>query len=293
MKIHKKTNSSIRKPDWLKTKLPASDHYKGIKQFFRKHDIHTICESGHCPNFGECWDHRTATFMILGDICTRSCYFCNVKTGKPNPPDPKEPDRIAQAIAFLKLKHVVITSVDRDDLPDGGARQWANTLKTIKKNNPELTIEALIPDFTGKVELINTVINENPNIVSHNIETVKRLTPLIRKKNIYDRSLAVIKYLSSKGVRSKSGFMLGLGETESEIFETMDDLINNGCETLTIGQYLQPSKRHYPVHEYVRPEKFETYKKIAFEKGFKYVESSPLVRSSYHASNQVKLNTTK
>jgi lipoic acid synthetase len=276
-----------RKPEWLKIKLAKGDEFLKVKEIVTKNQLHTICQSGDCPNMGECWSKGTATFMILGDICTRNCKFCNVTTGKPLPPDTEEPVKIANSIKLMQLKHCVITSVDRDDLEDFGASHWAETINKIKEINPLTTIEVLIPDFQGNTTLIQKVINAKPDIISHNLETVERLTPLVRSKARYHLSLKVLKYISDAGLKAKSGIMLGLGETEEEILKTMDDLIEAGCSIITIGQYLQPSRLNYPVADYITPEKFEEYRKIALSKGFIYAESAPLVRSSYHAENQI------
>ena len=266
----------------------SGENYSRVKRIVEGNRLHTICTSGNCPNIGECWNAGTATFMILGDICTRACKFCNTRTGRPLPPDPDEPQRLADSIKSLGLKHCVITSVDRDDLPDSGASFWAEVVKRIKETNTRITIEALIPDFDGKPDNIRKIINASPDVISHNIETVRRLTPLIRTKAKYDRSLDVIRYISEKGRISKSGFMLGLGETEHEVVETMDDLSKTGCKILTLGQYLKPSAEHMEVVEYITPQKFEEYRKLALNKGFDFVESSPLVRSSFHAEKHVK-----
>lgn len=276
-----------QKPDWLKIKLPSTNQYAQIKKFLSERNLHTICESGACPNFGECWDSGNATFMILGDICTRACEFCNVTTGKPLPPDESEPERIAEAVDFMQLKHCVLTSVDRDDMPDGGANIWAATVNAIRAKCPKTTIETLIPDFQGKKELLDIIIKVHPNIVAHNLETVERLTKEVRKQFIYFRSLEVLKYLADNNMRTKSGIMLGLGETEEEIIQVMNDLIKVKCKILTIGQYLQPTPKHLTVKEYVHPDTFANYKKIGLEMGFEYLESAPLVRSSYHADRQV------
>jgi lipoic acid synthetase len=278
---------STRKPAWLKTKVPVGKKYIGVREIVEQHKLHTICTSGHCPNMAECWGRGTATLMILGDICTRSCKFCNVKTGRPLPADWNEPDRVAKSVKLMGVKHCVITSVDRDDLDDGGAEIWALTIKKMKEVNPQTTIEALIPDFDGKKELIGKVVNTAPEVISHNLETVRRITPIIRSKARYDLSLEVIRIVAESGIRSKSGIMVGLGETESEVIETMDDLRAAGCEVLTIGQYLQPTKRHLSVQAFIKPEVFEKYKKIGLEKGFRFVESGPLVRSSYHAEKHI------
>jgi len=278
---------STRKPAWLKTKVPVGKQYIGVRDIVEKHKLHTICTSGHCPNMAECWGRGTATLMILGDICTRSCKFCNVKTGRPLPADWNEPDRVAKSVKLMGVKHCVITSVDRDDLEDGGAAIWALTIKKMKEMNPQTTIEALIPDFDGKTELITKVVDAAPEVISHNLETVRRVTPIIRSKARYELSLEVIRIISESGIRSKSGIMVGLGETEFEVIETMDDLRAVGCEVLTIGQYLQPTKRHLSVQEFIKPEVFENYKKIGLEKGFRFVESGPLVRSSYRAEKHI------
>jgi lipoic acid synthetase len=263
-------------------------NYSMVKHVVSENKLHTICTSGNCPNIGECWNAGTATFMILGDICTRSCKFCGTKTGRPLPPDQGEPGRLSLSVKSMRLKHCVITSVDRDDLPDGGASFWAATIRKVKEVNPETTMETLIPDFDGNPDHLQVIIDASPDVISHNVETVRRLTPLIRTKAKYDTSLRVIRYISEKGVVSKSGFMLGLGETEPEILETIKDLRTAGCKILTIGQYLQPGFDHMEVVEYVTPEKFEDYKKYALGLGFDFVESSPLVRSSFHAENHVR-----
>ena len=276
------------KPDWLKTKIPTGKTYLKIKDIVRKHKLNTICTSGNCPNIDECWGLGTATLMILGDTCTRSCKFCAVKTGKPKPVDLEEPQRVAESVKLMNLKHCVLTSVDRDDLGDRGSGIWAETIIKIKELNPDTTIEALIPDFDAKAELIDKVIEARPEVVSHNLETVRRITPLARSRAKYDRSLEVIKHISGSGVVSKSGIMLGLGESREEIFKTMNDLLAVGCKVFTMGQYLRPTKNHLPVTEFVTPEVFEEYKIIGLEKGFKFVESSPLVRSSYHAEKHVE-----
>lgn len=277
-----------RLPRWMKMKMPAGKNYSRIKNLVEKNTLHTICSSGNCPNIGECWGKGTATFMILGDICTRSCKFCGVKTGKPLPPDLNEPERIAHSVKLLELKHCVITSVDRDDLKDGGAGHWAKTLLEIKRMNPQTTIEALIPDFNGDKSLINKITSCKTEVISHNLETVERLTPIVRSKAKYDTSLKVIKIISENNIISKSGIMLGLGETEEEIYKTMDDLLNQECKVLTLGQYLQPSFNHIEVKEFIHPEKFEKYKSVGLQKGFKHVESHPLVRSSYQAEKHAK-----
>ncbi|MBE9481509.1 MAG: lipoyl synthase [Bacteroidetes bacterium] len=283
----KNTQSKRQKPDWLKTRIPQGKSYLQVKEIVNKHKLHTICTSGNCPNIHECWGLGTATLMILGDICTRSCKFCAVKTGKPEPADWDEPNRVAKSVKLMKLKHCVLTSVDRDDLPDGGSGIWAETIKAIKKVSPNTTIEALIPDFQGKTEDIIKVITAVPEVISHNLETVERITPKVRSVANYIRSLEVIKLISDSGITSKSGIMAGLGETEDEVYKTMDDLLKVGCKVFTIGQYLQPTSNHLPVVEFVTPETFEKYKQTGLQKGFKFVESSPLVRSSYHAEKHV------
>lgn len=276
-----------RLPPWLKMQRASGENYSRIKNLTLRYNLHTICSSGNCPNIGECWNAGTATFMILGDICTRACRFCATKTGKPLPPDEKEPARLADAVKKLALSHCVITSVDRDDLPDGGASFWAKTITEVKKENPGITIEALIPDFDGKEENIKKVIDAQPDILSHNLETVKRLTPLIRTKAKYDRSLSVIRFIAGSGIPAKSGLMLGLGETEEEILETMDDLLEAGCSILTLGQYLKPADGYMEPVAYISPEKFAEYRKIGLSKGFTFVESGPLVRSSWHAEKHI------
>ncbi len=277
-----------RLPKWLKMQRASGENYSMVRRIVRDNNLNTICTSGNCPNLGECWNAGTATFMILGDICTRACSFCNTKTGRPLPPDPEEPIRLAESVKKLGLKHCVVTSVDRDDLPDGGASFWAEVIKAVKDVNPGTTIETLIPDFDGKPDNIQMIIDAGPEIISHNIETVARLTPLIRTKAKYARSLGVIKYISENGKQAKSGFMLGLGESEQEIFQTMDDLVAAGCTILTIGQYLKPSPFHMDVVGFITPDKFEFYKQTGLKKGFAVVESTPLVRSSYHAERHVK-----
>lgn len=277
----------IRKPDWLKIKLPKGDNYLKVKGILEEKGLHTICSSGKCPNMGECWNAGTATFMILGEICTRSCKFCATKTGKPLPVDVNEPEKIAQSVKHLNLKHVVLTSVDRDDLPDGGAGIWAATVRKVKELNPGITIETLVPDFVGNADHLQLVIDSAPEIISHNLETVRRLTPQIRSAAHYNRSLNVLKQIAESGIKAKSGIMVGLGETESEVMETMDDLRKANCSILTIGQYLQPSPAHLKVVEYVHPDQFEKYRVAGIEKGFTHVESKPLVRSSYHAEKHV------
>jgi lipoic acid synthetase len=272
----------------MKMQRASGETYSMVKRIVVENHLHTICTSGNCPNIGECWNRGTATFMILGDICTRACKFCATKTGRPLPPDPEEPDRLAEAIKIMKLKHCVITSVDRDDLPDGGASFWADIIRRVKEVNTNITMEALIPDFDASTESIQKIIDAGPEVISHNLETVKRLTPFIRTKAKYDRSLDVIRYVSGKGRTAKSGFMIGLGEREDEIIQTISDLYDSGCKILTIGQYLQPGFDHMEVAEFIAPEKFEEYRLKALSLGFSFVESSPLVRSSFRAENHIK-----
>jgi len=277
----------LRKPSWLKTKVPSGKNFIAVKDIVERHKLHTICSSGHCPNMNECWGASTASLMILGDTCTRSCKFCNVKTGRPLPPDPDEPRRVAQSVKLLKLNHVVITSVDRDDLEDLGARHWAATIKAIKELMPATTIEALIPDFDGKDALILQVIAEGPQVVSHNLETVRRITPLVRSRAKYDTSLNVIRCIAQSGVIAKSGIMIGLGETPEEVLETLADMRNAGASVATVGQYLQPTRNHLPVVEYIKPEIFDFYRQEGLKIGFRHMECGPLVRSSYKAENHV------
>ena len=278
----------MRKPEWLKISIGANERYTETKRIVENHCLHTICSSGRCPNMGECWGKGTATFMIGGDICTRSCKFCNTQTGRPLPLDADEPTHVAESIALMKLSHAVDTSVDRDDHPDLGAGHWARTITEIKRINPDTTIEVLIPDFQGRMELVDKIIAANPEIISHNMETVRRISPLVRSAADYETSLQVIRRIAESGITAKSGIMVGLGETPSEVEELMDDLLATGCSILTIGQYLQPTRRHYPVEEYVTPEQFAQYQQTGLEKGFEQVESAPLVRSSYHAEKHIK-----
>ncbi|PIF06202.1 MAG: lipoyl synthase [Draconibacterium sp.] len=272
-----------RLPRWMKMKMPKGENYSMVKNLVEKHGLHTICTSGNCPNIGECWSRGTATFMILGDICTRRCKFCAVKSGKPLPPDLEEPQKVAQSVKIMGVKHCVITSVDRDDLDDQGAGIWADTIREVKRVNPETRIEVLIPDFRGNTALIQQVIDAGPDVISHNLETTERLTPSVRFASKYRRSLNVIRYIAENHKVAKSGIMLGLGETHDEVLQTMDDLLHAGCRVMTIGQYLAPTAMHMPVVEYIAPEKFIEYWKIGIKKGFRFVESSPLVRSSYRA----------
>lgn len=277
----------LRKPDWLKIRLGGNERFTQTKRIVETHCLHTICTSGKCPNMGECWSRGTATFMIGGEICTRSCRFCNTLTGKPLPLDPKEPDNVAESIRLMGLKHAVITSVDRDDLPDLGAGHWVKTIEAIKRVNPETTVEVLIPDFQGRLELVDQVVQARPEIISHNMETVRRITPDVRSAAKYEVSLSVLRRIAEGGVVAKTGIMVGLGETHAEIEELMDDVRAVGVSVLTIGQYLQPSRKNIPVKEYVTPEQFEAYRAVALGKGFTKVESAPLVRSSYHAEKHI------
>lgn len=276
-----------RLPSWMKMKMPKGESYSKVKNLVEKHGLHTICTSGNCPNIGECWNRGTATFMILGDICTRRCKFCAVKSGKPLPPDEFEPEKLAETVKIMGVKHCVITSVDRDDLDDQGAGIWARTITEVKRLNPDTRIEVLIPDFRGNTALIQQVIDANPEVISHNLETVERLTPFVRFASKYRRSLDVVRYIASQGRIAKSGIMLGLGETREEVLQTMDDLLEAGAKVMTIGQYLAPTATHMPVKEYFSPEVFAEYRNIGLQKGFKFVESSPLVRSSYRAEEHV------
>ena len=281
------SNNFKKKPKWLRVKLPTGKNYKRVRKLVSDNNLHTICESGNCPNMGECWGEGTATFMILGNICTRSCGFCAVATGRPLPVDWDEPEKVAESVRLMEVKHCVITSVDRDELPDGGSLIWVETVKAVRRKSPGTTMETLIPDFKGVKEQVQRIIDVAPEIVSHNIETVNRLTRQVRIQAKYDRSLAVLSQLKKGGMRTKSGIMLGLGETEDEVLETMDDLRSVGVDIMTIGQYLQPTPKHLPVKEFISPEKFSFYKKIGLSKGFRFVESSPLVRSSYRAEKHM------
>ena len=273
----------LKKPEWLKIRLGDNEGYSHTKHIVEQHGLCTICTSGRCPNQGECWTRGTATFMILGDICTRACRFCNTKTGRPLPPDSDEPRRVAESIRLMKLKYAVLTSVDRDDLPDLGCGHWVETVKKVRELNPDIKVETLIPDFQGKSELIAQIAQVAPDVVSHNMETVRRLTPQVRSAAKYDRSLQVLKQLADAGITTKSGLMLGLGETEEELLQAMDDLLSVGCRILTLGQYLQPTRQHLEVQAYIHPDDFARYKEIALAKGFEKVASGPLVRSSYLA----------
>ncbi len=277
------THERVKKPKWLRVKLPAGKKYTELRSLVDKYKLNTICTSGSCPNMGECWGEGTATFMILGNICTRSCSFCGVKTGRPGAVEWDEPEKVARSVKIMKIKHAVITSVDRDDLKDGGSIIWAETVEAVRRVNPGITLETLIPDFRGNTKLINRITEVHPEVVSHNMETVRRLTREVRIQAKYDRSLSVLKYLKENGMRTKSGIMLGLGETEREVIQTMTDLRNINLDVITIGQYLQPTKKHLPVKEFITPNQFKEYEKIGTEMGFMYVESGALVRSSYKA----------
>jgi lipoyl synthase len=281
------SQSRVKKPDWLRVKLPIGESYKSVRSLVDKHKLHTICESGNCPNMGECWGEGTATFMILGNVCTRSCGFCAVATGRPAAVEWDEPQRVAEAIYLMKVKHAVITSVDRDELRDGGSIIWQNTIRAVKMLTPETTLETLIPDFKGQEENINRVIEAAPEVVSHNIETVERLTRQVRIQAKYRRSMEVLKVLKKGGMRTKSGIMMGLGEKKEEVVQTLTDLRDSGVDVVTIGQYLQPSKKHLPVERFVHPDEFREYREIGYQLGFDYIESGPLVRSSYHSDKHV------
>ena len=281
------SEARVKKPSWLRVKLPTGESFKHVRGLVDTHKLHTICESGNCPNMGECWGEGTATFMILGNTCTRSCGFCAVATGRPDPVDWDEPQRVAEAIHLMRVKHAVITSVDRDELKDGGSVIWYNTIKAVKSLNPATTLETLIPDFKGEKENIQRVMDAAPDVVSHNIETVERLTRQVRIQAKYWRSMEVIRTLKAGGMRTKSGIMLGLGEHKEEVVQTLKDLSENGCDVVTIGQYLQPTKKHLPVHRFVHPDEFAELKEIGYALGLDYVESGPLVRSSYHSERHV------
>ncbi|MEJ6566317.1 MAG: lipoyl synthase [Flavobacteriales bacterium] len=288
VKIKQGATQRVKKPKWLRVKLPTGENYKNVRGLVDKYKLHTICESGHCPNMGECWGAGTATFMILGNICTRSCGFCNVATGRPLSVDWEEPEKVARSVKLMKIKHAVLTSVDRDDLADGGSIIWKETVHAIRRLSPNTTMETLIPDFKGELHNVDRIIEANPEIVSHNIETVRRLTRKVRIQAQFDRSLSVLKYLKEKGIRrTKSGIMLGLGETEEEVLDAMKDLRKADVDVLTIGQYLQPTSKHLPVVEFITPEVFDRLKEIGLKMGFIYVESGPLVRSSYHAEKHL------
>ena len=282
-----KTADRPRKPEWLKVKLPIGEEYRKVRELVSDHKLHTICESGNCPNMGECWGAGTATFMILGNVCTRSCGFCAVATGRPSAVDLQEPGRVAESVKLMHVKHCVITSVDRDDLKDGGTLIWVETIRAVRALSPGTTMETLIPDFAGKWENLERVIQERPEIISHNLETVRRLTRQVRVQAKYDRSLEVLSRIKASGIRTKSGVMLGLGESEAEVMETMHDLLQAGVDILTLGQYLQPTKNHLAVAAFITPDQFKKYKEAGLQMGFRYVESGPLVRSSYHAEKHL------
>jgi len=279
--------TKVKKPDWLRVKLPIGESYRHVRGLVDTHKLHTICESGNCPNMGECWGEGTATFMILGNICTRSCGFCAVATGRPHAIDWDEPQRVAEAIHLMKVKHAVITSVDRDDQKDGGSTIWANTVKAVRALNPETTLETLIPDFKGQWENLERIIEVAPEVVSHNLETVERLTRKVRIQAKYHRSLEVIRRLKDGGMRTKSGIMLGLGETQEEVLQSLQNLKDNGCDVVTLGQYLQPTQKHLHVERFVHPDEFKFYKEEGYKMGLDYVESGPLVRSSYHSERHL------
>ncbi|WP_418993028.1 lipoyl synthase [Alistipes sp.] len=274
---------ALKKPGWLKIRLHRTPQYAEVRHIVDKHALHTICSSGRCPNQAECWSRRTATFLILGDICTRGCRFCATQTGRPSAPDPEEPLRVAESVRLMKLRYVVVTSVTRDDLPDGGAAHWARTVEAIRKENPDAAIELLIPDLDARPDLLDVVVASQPDVVGHNIETVERLTPAVRSRARYRTSLETLRYLSAQGAATKSGLMVGLGETDDEVIETLADLYRAGVRIVTLGQYLRPTLEHYPVAAYVAPEKFEWYREKALEMGFAYCASAPMVRSSYRA----------
>jgi len=287
-KLEQEKNYLGKRPGWLKVKLPTGDNYTDVKNLMRKQNLHTVCEEARCPNIAECWNHRSATFMILGDTCTRSCGFCNIKVGMPNELDFDEPRRVAESVKELNLRHVVITSVNRDELADGGASIFAETIRLIRERIPETTIEILIPDFRGIEEAFLTIMKNPPDILNHNLETVPRLYHVVRPQAKYSRSLKVIKWFKDRYLKTKSGIMVGIGEKPEEVLSLMNDLLEHGCDILTIGQYLQPTKNHLPVDRFVTPEEFNMYKEEGLKMGFKIVESSPLVRSSYHADRHAR-----
>jgi lipoic acid synthetase len=284
----KTVNHLGRRPEWIKVKLPTGDNYTDVRNLMRRQKLHTVCEEAKCPNIAECWNARTATFMILGDICTRSCGFCNIKVGMPTELDINEPRRVADSVKELKLRHVVITSVNRDELRDGGASIFSECVKLIDAEMPDTTVEILIPDFRGVEEAFEIIMQNPPDILNHNLETVPRLYKFVRPQAKYERSLNLIKWFKEKGLKTKSGIMVGIGEQPDEVLDLMDDLVAHGCDILTIGQYLQPTKDHLPVDRFVPLEEFKSYREIGIEKGFKIVESSPLVRSSYHADRHAR-----
>jgi lipoic acid synthetase len=279
-----------KRPDWLRVKLPYGETFREVRHIIDDHSLHTVCESARCPNMGECWGAGTATFMILGNVCTRACSFCAVATGRPTELDIEEPQRVAQAVQLMRIKHAVITSVNRDELADGGAGIWAATIRAIHETSPGVTMETLIPDFKSKWDALYLVTQEQPDVISHNMETVKRLYRRVRPQARYERSLEQIQRTHETGIRTKSGIMLGLGETPEEVYEIMEDLVNHNCEVLTLGQYLQPTHMHLPVAEFIHPEVFQHYQEKGLEIGFQYVESGPLVRSSYHSEKHLRPN---
>jgi lipoic acid synthetase len=284
-----KVNKDLgKRPDWLKVRLPIGENYSDVKNLMRRQHLNTVCEEAKCPNISECWNHRTATFMILGDTCTRSCGFCNIKVGIPNELDVEEPKRVAQSAVELNLLHVVITSVNRDELKDGGATIFKECVRLIREQKSDCTIEILIPDFKGDEEAFKIILKNPPDILNHNLETVPRLYHAVRPQAKYERSLQLIKWFKSKGLKTKSGIMVGIGEKTEEVLEIMKDLVNHGCDIITIGQYLQPTKAHLPVDRFVTPDEFKMYKEEGLKMGFKIVESSPLVRSSYHADEHAR-----
>ena len=287
-KLHEEKVNVLKKPEWLKIRLHRTAEYADVQRIVRDHSLHTICSSGLCPNKAECWSRRTATFMILGEICTRNCRFCATLSGRPLPPDPSEPAKLAESVRLMGLRHVVVTSVTRDDLPDGGAAHWAECVRAIRAENPDVTIELLIPDLDARPDLLDTVIASKPDIIGHNIETVERLTPVVRSKAKYRTSLETLRYLSAQGVATKSGLMVGLGESDDEVLQTLHDLRDAGVGIVTLGQYLRPTLEHYPVAAYITPEKFEWYRLRALEMGFSYCASAPLVRSSYMAEEALR-----
>ena len=287
-KLHEEKVNVLKKPEWLKIRLHRTAEYADVQRIVRDHSLHTICSSGLCPNKAECWSRRTATFMILGEICTRNCRFCATLSGRPLPPDPSEPAKLAESVRLMGLRHVVVTSVTRDDLPDGGAAHWAECVRAIRAENPDVTIELLIPDLDAKPDLLDTVIASGPDIIGHNIETVERLTPVVRSRAKYRTSLETLRHMSRQGVATKSGLMVGLGESDDEVLQTLHDLREAGVGIVTLGQYLRPTLEHYPVAAYITPEKFEWYRLKALEMGFSYCASAPLVRSSYMAEEALK-----
>lgn len=287
--IEKQLDQPLRRPEWIKVKLPTGENFSEVYRLVRDKKLHTVCEEAKCPNMGECWGNRTATFMILGDTCTRSCGFCNVKVGMPNELDLQEPERVSDAVANLNLKHAVITSVNRDELKDGGASIFSETVRLIRLKSPKTTIEILIPDFKGSVEAFEIIMKNPPDILNHNLETVKRLYFAVRPQAKYERSLELLRWFKKKGLKTKSGIMVGIGEQPEEVLELMKDLREVNCDILTIGQYLQPTKKHLPVHRYVDLKEFEMYREEGLKMGFKAVESAPLVRSSYRADKHAEL----